>query len=156
MELNKTILEFILPKVNQENYTHRTYSKEIADQIIKEGFQFTNSFQKTTDQIIDDMVYIKYWDTLRKHYGTFVIIISMSSDIIKTIQSKLNPSFEAQQVMGKIILQSNFEDQDMYVLPKEYVKGYIKRENGEIAMNPNFNPEFVSSTIEANINFFNQ
>ena len=152
MKLSPQVKKFILPTDNQENYTHRTHSKEIADNILKKGFRFSNSFQKTTDEIIDDLVYLKYWDTLRKHYGEYIIIISFSKPIMSQLQIKVDSNFERPQVLSKIDAAHMKTDEDIFTLPTQFIKGYIKRGNGEITVNPNFDPNFIPPDIEKNLN----
>ena len=151
MKLSKSVRSFILPEENQENYSHRTLTKEIADNIIKKGFRFSSSFQKTTDEIIDDIVYIKYWDTLRKHYGEYIVVISFEKEMLDQLQLKINSNFERQQALSKIDVSQVKGEEDIFILPSQYVKGYIKRENGEITANPNFNPNYVTPDLEKNL-----
>jgi len=153
MELSETIRAFILPAENQENYSHRTSSKEIADKIINNGFRFSNSFQKTTDEIIDDIVYIKYWDMLRKHYGEYIVVISFSKRVLELIRLNNNLKIETQQALSKIEIHDVKGEDDIYTLPAEYVKGYIQRANGEIKLNPNFNPDYIIPDLDSNINY---
>jgi len=153
MELSETIRAFILPSENLENYSHRTSSKEIADKIISKGFRFSNSFQKTTDEIIDDIVYIRYWDMLRKHYGAYIIVISFSNKVLDHVRNKNSFNIEIQQALSKIDVGEIEGEEDLFTLPFEYVKGYIKRENGEITLNPNFNPDYITPDLDSNIKY---
>ena len=153
MKLSNIVRTFILPTENQENYSHRTLTKEIANNIIKKGFRFSNSFQKTTDEIIDDLVHLKYWDTLRKHYGEYIVVISFDREMLDQLQLKINSNFERQQALSKIDVSQVKGEEDIFILPSQYVKGYIKREDGEITVNPNFDPNYITPDLEKNLNY---
>ena len=149
MKLSNEIREFILPKRNvTESYAHRTSSKEVAEIIMREGFRFSDSFQKTTDQIIDDLVYIRYWDSLRKHYGGYIVIIAISQKVIDEVLKKIPSSIEVQQALSNVVEASeDSDDEPAYLLPKQYIKGYLERETGRIVANEDFNPDFFPHVL---------
>jgi len=157
--LTDELSTFILPENDRiEMFSHRTFSQEVADKILEEGFKFRDSFQKTTDQIINDLVYIRYWDGLRKHYGPYIVIIAFSKSVYTKITDKLNSKFEIQQALSTITDTGTDEDLEdcMYLLPKQYVKGYINRENGEMSKNDDFNPDYIPPYLDEQIDYLNQ
>ena len=157
-ELSDEVGAFILPDSDRvEMFSHRTFSKEIADKILEEGFRFRDSFQKTTDQIVNDIVYIRYWDGLRKHYGSYIVIIAFAKSVYQHIMERLNPKFEIQQALSTISDPSSEDDLEdcVYLLPRQYVKGYINRESGEMKRNEDFNPDYLPPTLDEQIEFLN-
>ena len=157
-ELTDELSEFIMPENDRiEMFSHRTFSEEIANKIIEEGFRFRDSFQKTTDQIVNDIVYIRYWDSLRKHYGPYIVILAFAKSVYTEISEKLNPKFEIQQALSQIMEAGEEDDLEdcKYELPKQYVKGFVNRETGEIARNPDFNPGYMPENLDVQIKYLN-
>ncbi|HAW51968.1 MAG TPA: hypothetical protein DCX54_06510 [Flavobacteriales bacterium] len=153
-ELSEDVKQFLFPgNEDVEMYSHRTISKEIADKIISDGFKYYDSFQKTTDEIINDMVYLRYWDTLRKHYGGHIVVIAISRELLRSIQKEIHPKYEAQQVLSTPLIDfdENNGDEMRYILPKQYVKGYIDRHTGEITRNKEYNPSYTPPGMEGAI-----
>lgn len=136
-----------------ETYSHRTNSQEIAELIMKEGFKFSDSFQKTTDLIIDDLIYIRYWDSLRKHYGSYVVILSIAKEVIEKILKKISGKLEVQQLLSSRISELEDSDEDVaFLLPRQYVKGYLERETGKIFPNVTFDPYFIPESLSSQLN----
>lgn len=157
-QLNEQLRQFILPLTDDVYmFSHRTQTEEVANKIMHEGFIFSDSFQKTTDQIVDDIVYIRYWDSLRKYYGGFVVVIGISKKLFEIVTDMLQSKHEVQQALSKVVKQSNEEEEGdhMFVLPHQYIKGFIKRESGEIKSNPLFNPDFLPEYLNESIEFLN-
>lgn len=142
---------------NVEMFSHRTALEEVANKIIEDGFKFNESFQKTTDQIVDDIIHIRYWDTLRKHYGGYIIVLGIANNVFNRVLENLKSKSEVQQALSRFLKHhdNNTDHEFAYLLPKQYVKGYINRETSEIVKNPDYNPEFIPEWLDQNIDFLN-
>lgn len=150
------IADFLVPKSElQVNFVHRTATRKTADKILEKGFKYTDSFQKTTDIISDDMVYLKYWNFVRKTYGPFLILISFSRALIDRFQTEINDAnmshVEVQQLLRETVPYQNSNNDFVYVLPAPFIKGYMDSETGEIILNPKFNPAYTSDIFEKNL-----
>ncbi len=158
VQLDHKLSRFLLPEDDSiEMYSHRTAKKEVADKIVSNGFIFNESFQKTTDQIIDDIVHMRYWDALRKHYGEYVIVLGIAKKVFIRVLGKLKTKYEVQQALSQLIKEKNHyaENEYVYLLPKQYVKGYINRDTGDVVENNEYNPEFIPESLDENIEFLN-
>ncbi len=123
-------------------YTHYTHQESIAHLIMDEGFKYTESFYKTTQNIQNDLIVLNYKHNLYEHYGEFMIIICIPDELIdfvkKTINlSKLNLSIE------DYICEKQLSQEETYILPPLFVKGYIKYKTGEIIHNPKFRLNYI-------------
>ncbi len=157
MALTKDILTLLIPdNENVINYTHRTVNEEIARKIIKYGLKFTESFYKTTDIVIDNPVNLNYWKILRKAYGKYVIVISFTKRIIKHYESVLSSStesniIEVQQVLTDTEPELNEDNEEVYTLSRQFIKGYFNEETEIVVYNPDFNPDYESAVFMTNI-----
>lgn len=149
-------MKFIVPETsNLCNFTHRTKRKEIADKIVEEGFEFIESLQKTTDSVMDDPVHLQYWHNLRERYGDYTIVISISKELIDKYIEKLNKIrgnyLTVEQVMVDLKPYTDQNEEIIYTMPREYIKGYFCTRTGEIVHNPKHNPFYDSPNFERNI-----
>lgn len=159
MELSEEVKKFLFPgDEDVAMFSHRTVSREIADKIIEYGFKYYDSFQKTTDEIIDDIVYLTYWDTLRKQYGGHIVVIAINKKFLNRIQKEIQPKYEAQQVLSTSIRddEKNNGDEMSYLLPRQFVKGHIDRKTGEIIVNIDYDPLYTPIDLQDRIKKLNE
>ena len=157
MALTKEILALLIPDdENVINYTHRTVNEEIARKIVENGLKFTESFYKTTDIVINNPVNLNYVNILRKAYGKYVIVISFSKRIIKHYESILSSSIESnivevQQILTDTEPELNEDNEEVYTLSRQFIKGYFSEETETVVYNPEYNPDYESSAFITNI-----
>jgi predicted metal-binding protein len=157
MALTKEILTLLIPDdENVINYTHRTDNEDVARKIIKTGFKFTESFYKTTDIVINNPVNLNYVSLLRKAYGKYVVVISFAKEVIKHYESilfmKLQSNIvEVQQILTETEPEINEDNEEVYTLTRQFIKGYFNEENENVVYNPDFNPYYESTVFITNI-----
>lgn len=158
MDYTKEIFDFIA--FNEEEficYIHRTKTCDTAKLIINNGFEFAEAILKTTDELSNDIVVLKYLYNMRKEYGKFNIIICIANKIYDKYLYELKKlSKEMDYTVEEIItdVPSRFEedrDQTIHTLPKQYIKGFFCEETYEIVRNNNFNPYYDSPKFLENI-----
>jgi len=132
------LLGFIFENVESERvYIHYTHNEEIAHLILDEGFKFTDSFYKTTQNIHNDLVVLNYKHNLYEHYGEYMIVICIPNDLADYVKKEINLSRHNLTVEDYISkTQQNMEES--YILPSIFVKGYIIYKSEEIIRNPKF------------------
>jgi hypothetical protein len=153
--LENSSQEFIFE--NKDDYmlfVHYTREHEVAQKICDEGFRFADSFHKTAEALMGDTLDLTYKHYLRKNYGKYVVIISISRlvyegylEIIKQTDKVSN----LEHMLSLNLLCLNDNQDEVYLLPKEYVKGYINADTGEIYRNEHFNPHFQSPYFRQNL-----
>ncbi len=132
------MLDFIFENVDTERvYTHYTHKEEIARLILDEGFNFTDSFYKTTQNIHNDMVVLNYKHNLYEHYGEYMIILCIPEDLVDYVKKEINLS-KFNLTVEDYISKTNQNMEEFYTLPAIFVKGYIKYKTGEIFRNSKF------------------
>ena len=146
MHFGKNVLGLLLPtEPGFTHYIHRTSDKDTSEAILKNGFHFVDSFQKTTDIVINNPVYLKYWFGVRKGYGNYCVVLGISDNILNNIVNNVS---EVPQILSEAVEE---DDEPLYLLPRAYVKGYFNLDNEKIKYNPNYDPFFVSTLAQENL-----
>jgi len=153
MYVSKKIMDFLLVADDSLHVlTHRTIDEDIANEIIKEGFEYTNSLHKTTDEMINDNVHINYWMKHRDYYGDITIVICISKKLYKKyteLSKKLK--IDSEYILSIIPSYINNEGDPVYLLSNHYIRGYFNNITEETVENPDFNPSFDSPQYLQNI-----
>ncbi len=159
MELTKEILDFIeYDEVKFICFTHRTNSEQIAKKIMEEGFEFAEAIQSTTDILVNDEVVLKYYHNLRRNYGEYNVIICIANEIYDYYLAQLKASprgklFTVEEILTEKKPRYDEErDQTIFLLPKQFIKGFFNEETAKITINPNFNPTYNSEKFNENLN----
>lgn len=149
------IQDFILKDEETEIlYVHYTKNQDIAQKICDEGFIFADSFHKTAELVTSDKLDFVYKHYLRRQFGNFVLIIAIGKEVYNHYQNIIKQSnkiVNVEQVISKKLKDSDENSDEVFRLPKDFIKGYINSETGEIFINANFNPNFNSSDFEKNL-----
>ena len=158
MELTKQILDFInYDEIHFICFSHRTNSEVIARKIMNEGFEFAEAIQSTTDFLINDEVVLKYYYNLRRNYGEYNVILCIANEVYDYYLGKLKESPNGKLYTVEEILtekESRYDedrDQTIFVLPKQFIKGYYNEETSEITKNPDFDPFYNSEKFKKNL-----
>ena len=153
--LHDSILDFLIENRNCRTFVHYTKGSNTAQKIVEEGFRFAISFHKTAEPISTDQIDLIYKHNLHKYFGNYIIVICISRDIYKYYENELNKIDQTNMNVEQILTESHpelDENQDeIYILPKQYVKGYLNYESGEIFRNPDFKPDYDSQLFKKNL-----
>ena len=137
-------------------FVHYTKDETIARKIFDGGFMFVDSFEKTAEQIINDSVDLTYKHNIRKYYGKYIIIICISNDIYNRYDDELKQiskqNTQVEQILTDIPSCFNDNMDEVFTLSKHYIKGFVNYETGEILSNPNFDPDYNSTSFKDNLN----
>ena len=147
----KSLREFIGYEMEISKFLHTTPSREFADGIMMNGFEFENHLMHTTDQISGfDLVELNYFLMIRRNYGQFTIVISdkLILDFTKRLRS-FNCHFS--EALTKFPPRINDEDNPVYTLPEQFIKGYFNQYTLEKIHNPIFDSHYMSPIFEENI-----
>jgi hypothetical protein len=150
-------LDFVFDQGSEKitYYTHRTVEKEIAQKILKEGLRFTDSFQKTTDLLLNDAVHIRYWQNLRKEYGSYTVIIGISTNLIRIYQNLMNTmpknNYEVQQILTDEDPFNDEEWEEVFTVPVQFIKGYWDGNTKKAIRNELYDPHYESAKFKRNI-----
>ncbi len=154
--LDKKIREFLFEDEQEVNlFLHYTPSKEIADKILSEGFQFVNSFYKTAEYIYNDELYLVHRHHEHKQFGDFVIVICIAKKTYKYYTQELNnlkiKNISVEQLLTESAPYIDENSEEVYILPKQFVKGYFNYTNAIIVRNSSFNSNYSSKHFENNL-----
>ena len=152
-----SVMKFLFSNEKESKiFVHYTKDESVAKKIFEEGFMFVDSFEKTAEQIINDSVDLTYKHNVRKYYGKYIIIISISNNIYNKYDEELKvinkPNTQVEQILTDITPCFNDNTDEVFTLSKHFIKGYVNYETGEIAVNPNFNSNYNSEAFLSNLN----
>ncbi|MFC2137544.1 hypothetical protein ACFLTE_05150 [Bacteroidota bacterium] len=158
MELTRKILDFIdYDEIKFICFSHRTNSEEIARKIMEEGFEFAEAIQSTTDFLVNDEVVLKYYYNLRRNYGEYNIIICIANEVYDYYLGQLKNSPNGKMYTVEELLTEREprydeeRDQTIFLLPKQFIKGFYNEETAEITKNPDFDPNYNSDKFKENL-----
>lgn len=136
-------------------FLHYTPRQDVANKILKEGFKFVNSFYKTAEYIYNDDLYLVHRHHEHKQYGHYVIVICISKDTYDHYSNELGQlrakNISVEQILTKTPSYKDENSDDIYICPKQFIKGYFNYTNGTITTNPEFNLNYHSKAFDENI-----
>jgi hypothetical protein len=155
--LDKKSIDFIFENfAEMRNYMHYTMEESDAKNILSDGFMFVDSFYKTALPVTKDTLDLKIKHDSRKFFGDYLIILSISNDIVNYYSMELEKAGIKNNTFENILTESppakNDNSDLIYLLPSKFVKGYINHKTGDIVKNPNFDPWYNSPSFSENIN----
>ena len=104
-------------------FIHITNDKEIAENILAEGFRYSENFHKSSEEISDNLVDLNYKLQIYKYYGKFVVIMCVPRNLPQDSKAKELKRNKDFFVENGICEYDQNEDQS-YTLPSRFVKGY--------------------------------
>ena len=149
----KSLQKFIGQEIDISKFIHTTPSRTVADEILVNGFEFENHLMHTTDQVSGfDLVELNYFILIRRNYGNLIIVIEIADKLIIEFTKRLQSyNFHFSEVLSKYPPRYNEDENPVYTLPEQFVKGYFDHETLEKKVNPVFDPYFRSSLFEENM-----
>jgi hypothetical protein len=136
-------------------YMHYTRDEADAQNILKVGFRFANSFYKTALPVTRDKLDMVIKHNSQKYHGHFLIIISIAKETVKYFTAEIKKSGVKNISFENILTEStplrNENGEPVYLLPLQYIKGYINHLTGEITKNPDYDPAYISPAFQKNI-----
>jgi len=154
--LNKRFSQFLFENDDKiKLFLHYTAKQSVAKKILKEGFKFLNSFYKTAVNIYNDELYLVHRHHEHKQYGQYVIVICISKDMYNHYSEELNKkhakNIAVEQILTERGVEMDDEGEELYVLPKQFIKGYFNYMDGTLEENPEFDYNYHSDIFEENL-----
>ena len=126
---------------NYKIFVHFTSEKQNAEHVIKDGFKYSESIYKTSQEIIESSVDLNYKLQLYRPYGKYLIVICIPKLLfeISDEYQKTNNQFSLlDNILSDFDPKNNLE----YTLPSIFVHAYIDMERNIIVENKSFLKEF--------------
>lgn len=143
---DESIQQFIHQSQDTEiSFLHYTMHHDTARSICDEGFVFQDSFHKTAEEVSKNKEDFAYRHFLQKMFGDFIVIISIDKKLYNSYLEQIKhdySTFNVEQIISRKVQDTQDEDSDTYLLPREFVKGFVNYKTGEIFSSPFFNPQF--------------
>lgn len=134
-------------------YLHNLNSVELANEIMKNGFNFENHLLNTTDLVSpDDLVEVTYFMNIRKAYGNITLIIQINNALIQSINARLiQTRSHFSEALTKTAPRNGPNELFVYTLPEQFIMGYFINTESLGVNNPDFDPFYISKRFEENI-----
>jgi hypothetical protein len=136
-------------------YMHYTKDESVARSIVTDGFKFADSFYKTALPVSKDKLDMIIKHNSRKFFGEYLIILSISNDIVNFYSLELEKAGLKNYVFENVLTEEppvRNENSDLvYQLSSKFIKGYVNLRTGEILKNQSFDPFYNSPAFMANI-----
>lgn len=136
-------------------FIHYTKDESVAKQILDEGFKYVDSFHHTALEIFNDKSDMNYKHSMYKYYGKYILVINISKDIYNFYGDCLKKDSKIKYHIENILTEHaptlNENNEMVYILPSQFVKGYINHETGEIVLNPKFDPNYNPKIFSENL-----
>ncbi len=147
------LIDTIASTENVLTFLHNTNKEEVALKILKSGFQFHSHLDYCTDYVsAKDAVTIKYFTIIRQAYGNFTVVIQISKKIIEDYSDILeNTPHHFSEILSINDPILGVDEEFIYQLAPQFVKGFVNSVNSELVLNPNFNSTFRSSIFQDNL-----
>ena len=149
-------LSYILENVSDSKiYIHYTKEEADAKSIITNGFRFADTFYKTALPVSNDKLDLIIKHNSRKYFGDYLIIICISNKVIDSYTSELDKAGINNYFIENILTETppviNDNSDLVFLVPEQFIKGYLNHKTGEIVQNPDFNPKYNSPGFKSNI-----
>jgi len=149
------VLNFIFEEDNNRLiFIHYTKDEITARKIIQEGFRYTETFYNTAEQVVNDKLDLMYKHNMYKYYGSYVVVIAISRDLFTKYANEVKArgiNIYIENIFSETPPLLNENDDKVYTLPNQFVKGYVNYENGNLVFNSNFNPSYYSPIFDKNL-----
>jgi hypothetical protein len=154
--LEESTIQFMLENDKDLRiYMHYTKDESAARGIIHEGFKFADSFYKTALPVSKDKLDMIIKHNSRKFFGDYLIIISISNDVVNFYSMELEKAGTKNYLFENILTEEppvrNDNSDLIYQLASQFVKGFVNLRTGEIISNPGFDPWYNSPNFMKNI-----
>ncbi|HCI55676.1 MAG TPA: hypothetical protein PLN06_01530 [Bacteroidales bacterium] len=153
---SRDVMNFIFEFQNTAKiYLHYTKLKSDAENIIKEGFRFVDSFYRTAFPATDDKLELFIKHNSKKLFGDYVVVICISNEIINYYNNEIvkaglkNCRYE--NILTEKPPEKNDNSDNVYILPSKYIKGFFNHCTGEIIVNSEFDPDYSSPWFIKNL-----
>ncbi len=134
-------------------FLHNTDTEERARRILREGLVFENHLLHTSDHVSGtDLIELNYFRMIRRFYGDYTVVIQIDSRLVEDFSRRLrHTSYHFSEALSKTRPTYTREDNPVYILPEEFIRGYFDHHTLTGHSNPRFNPFFFPLYFEDNL-----
>ncbi len=145
--------DFIGESKDYYTFLHNTDSEEMALHIMREGLIFENHLLNTSDHVSGtDLVELNYFRMIRKYYGDFTVVIQMNARLVEDFSHRLRQTkYHFSEALSKTRPTYTKEDNPVYILPEQFIRGFFDHRKKKGTENPLFDPFFFPLFFEDNL-----
>ena len=145
--------DFIRGSSDLYTFLHNTISEEMARHIMQGGLIFENHLLNTSDHVSGtDLVELNYFRTIRKYYGDYTVVIQMNARLVEDFSHRLRQTkYHFSEALSKTRPTYTKEDNPVYILPEQFIRGFFDHRKKKGIENPRFDPFFFPLFFEDNL-----
>jgi hypothetical protein len=135
-------------------FLHYTFKKSAADNILKTGFKFYD-FDKTAVKANNYPTELNYNHNIRRQFGDYVVVICFSRELYLRYLGEIDKASKAHIKVEEVLAEKpgyiNDDQELVFTLHHNFVKGYFNYYTRDIVQNPDFNPYYESDEFLKNL-----
>ncbi len=134
-------------------FLHNTETEEMARRIMEEGLHFENHLLNTSDHVSgSDLVELNYFRMIRKFYGNYTVVIQINAPLVEDFSRRLKETrYHFSEALSKTRPSYTKDENPVYVLPEQFVRGYFDHIRKTGIDNPRFDPWYFPLYFEDNL-----
>jgi len=144
--LNESIQRFILGDIKEAHvYIHYESKRDEASNIYTEGLTFAESFHRSVQELENDVLDLFFKHNNRKLRGELMLVIGISRATVAELRELIAARNLRNCSVEHILSKGNTDTSDaidIFLLPGQFIKGYVDYFSGEIVANPAYNPAY--------------
>jgi hypothetical protein len=142
MNVSEKISNYVQRNLDEYKvFIHFTSLKQNADCILKEGFKYSETIYKTSQEIINSSVDLTYKLQLYRPYGSFLILLCVPKQLVE-IFNQYKTANHSFSLLDNVLSELNPKNDLEYTLPPMFVRGYVDMDKNVITENKWFLNDF--------------
>lgn len=131
-------------------FIHYTSEIQIAEKILNEGFKYSESIYKTSQEIVNSSVDLTYKLQIYRPYGDYLVVICVPKIMFSLLQKSDNTD-QHLSIIDNFLCEFQPEDDLEYNLPPMFIAGYIDMVSKKIYDNEQFMKGFDIETYKTKL-----
>lgn len=131
-------------------FIHYTFDIQIAEKILNEGFKYSESIYKTSQEVVNSSVDLTYKLQIYRPYGNYLVVICIPKAMFSLLE-KYDKTDKHLSIIDNFLCEFQPGDDLEYTLPPMFIAGYIDMVSKNIYDNDQFMKGFDIETYKSKL-----